>query len=101
MLMHFRKWLFNHSREPDAGDIAARLLTDPRSARTGDYLCAWDDMAISLGATDEDLERLQALWDAYDSAENSQLDAFMAETTRQSLERRRTRQTQRRKQILS
>ena len=99
--MKFSRWLFLHSRDPAAGDIAARLLADPRSARTGDYLCAWDDMAISLGATDEDLERLQALWDAYDSAENGGLDAFMAETTRQSLERRRTRQTQRRKQILS
>ena len=30
--MNFRKWLFNHSRDPDAGDIAARLLADPRSA---------------------------------------------------------------------
>ena len=99
--MKFSRWLFLHSRDPDAGDIAARLLADPRSARTGDYLCCWDDLAISLGATDGDLECLQALWDGYDSAENGGLDAFMAETTRQSLERRRTRQTQRRKQILS
>ena len=99
--MHFRKWLFTHSRDPDAGDIAARLLADPRSARTGDYLCCWDDLAISLGATDEDLEYLQALWDGFDRAENGGLDDFLEEVRRQSLERRRTRQTQRRKQILS
>ena len=99
--MHFRKWLFNHSREPDAGDIAARLLADPASAKIPDYLCAWDDMAISLGATDEDLERLQQAWDRYDAAENGGLDEFLEEVRRQSLERRRTRQTQKRKQILS
>ena len=99
--MKFSRWLFLHSRDPAAGDIAARLLADPRSARTGDYLCHWDDLAILLGATDEDLGHLQALWDAYDSAENGEVDAFMVEVTRQSLERRRTRQTQRRKQILS
>ena len=99
--MNFRKWLFNHSRDPDAGDIAARLLADPRSARTGDYLCHWDDLAILLGATDEDLERLQQAWDRYDAAENGGLDEFLEEVRRQSLERRRTRQTQKRKQILS
>lgn len=99
--MHFRKWLFNHSRDPDAGDIAARLLADPRSARTGDYLCHWDDLAILLGATDEDLERLQQAWDRYDATENGGLDEFLEEVRRQSLERRRTRQTQKRKQILS
>ena len=99
--MHFRKWLFNHSRDPDAGDIAARLLADPRSARTGDYLCHWDDLAILLGATDEDLERLQQAWDRYDAAENGGLDEFLEEVRRQSLERRRTRQTQRRKHMLS
>ena len=99
--MRFRKWLFTHSREPDVADLARRLLADPRSARTGDYLCYWDDMAISLGATDEDLERLQALWDSYDRAVNGAMDDFLEEVRRQSLERRRTRQTQRRKQVLS
>lgn len=99
--MKFSRWLFLHSRDPAAGDIAARLLADPRSARTGDYLCHWDDLAILLGATDEDLERLQQAWDRYDAAENGGLDEFLEEVRRQSLERRRTRQTQKRKQILS
>ena len=99
--MKFSRWLFLHSRDPAAGDIAARLLADPRSARTGDYLCHWDDLAILLGATDEDLGHLQALWDAYDSAENAGLDEFLEDVRKQSLERRRTRQTQKRKQILA
>ena len=99
--MKFSRWLFLHSRDPAAGDIAARLLADPRSARTGDYLCHWDDLAILLGATDEDLERLQQAWDRYDATENGGLDEFLEEVRRQSLERRRTRQTQKRKQILS
>ena len=99
--MRFRKWLFTHSREPDVADLARRLLADPATARLPDFLCHWDDHLIAQGATDEDLERLQQAWDRYDAAENGEVDAFMVEVTRQSLERRRTRQTQRRKQILS
>ena len=99
--MTFRRWLFNHAREPDVAGIAGKLLADPLTAKLPDHRCHWDDHLIAQGATGQDLDALEAAWDRYDAAENGEVDAFMAETTRQSLERRRTRQTQRRKQILS
>ena len=97
----FCKWLFINSREPTIADIASRLLADPGTAKLPDHRCHWDDFLIAQGATDQDLDSLEAAWDAYDAAENGGLDAFVAEVTRQSLERRRSRMAQKRTCILS
>ena len=99
--MTFRRWLFNHAREPDVAGIAGKLLADPATARLPDFLCRWDDHLIAQGATDQDLDALERAWDRYDAAENGEVDAFVAEVTRQSLERRRSRQVVKRRQILS
>ena len=99
--MTFRKWLFLNAREPTVAGIARRLLADPATAKLPDFLCHWDDHLIARGSTGEELDALQQAWDRYDAAENGGLDDFLEEVRRQSLERRRTRQTQRRKQILS
>ena len=97
----FRKWLFLNAREPTIAGIASRLLADPATARLPDFLCHWDDHLIARGSTGEELDALQQAWDRYDAAENADLDAFVAEVTRQSLERRRSRQVAKRRQILS
>ena len=97
--MKFRKWLFLHGDE--VGPLARRLLADPGTANLPDFLCHWDDHLIARGAASEDLDALEAAWDAYDAAENGGLDAFVAEVTRQSLERRRSRMAQKRTCILS
>ena len=99
--MTVRRWLFNHAREPDVAGIASRLLADPQTAKLPDFLCHWDDHLIAQGATGEELDALQQAWDRYDAAENGEMDAFMAEVTRQSLERRRSRMAQKRTCILS
>ena len=97
--MTFRKWLFLHGDE--VGPLARRLLADPGTAKLPDHRCHWDDHLIARGAASEDLDALEAAWDAYDAAENGGLDAFVAEVTRQSLERRRSRMAQKRTCILS
>ena len=99
--MTFRKWLFLNAREPTVAGIARRLLADPATARLPDFLCHWDDHLIARGAASEELDALQQAWDRYDAAENGGLDAFVAEVTRQSLERRRSRMAQKRTCILS
>lgn len=99
--MTFRKWLYINSREPTVADIAGKLLADPATARLPDHRCHWDDHLIAQGATGEELDALERAWDSYDLAENGGLDAFVAEVTRQSLERRRSRQVAKRRQILS
>ena len=99
--MTFRKWLFLNAREPTVAGIASRLLADPATARLPDFLCHWDDHLIARGSTGEELDALQQAWDRYDAAENGEMDAFMAEVTRQSLERRRSRMAQKRTNILS
>ena len=99
--MTFRKWLFLNAREPTVAGIARRLLADPATARLPDFLCHWDDHLIARGSTGEELDALQQAWDRYDAAENGGLDAFVAEVTRQSLERRRSRMAQKRTCILS
>ena len=99
--MTFRKWLFINSLEPTMADIASRLLADPGTAKLPDHRCHWDDHLIAQGATGEELDALQQAWDRYDAAENGEMDAFMAEVTRQSLERRRSRMAQKRTNILS
>ena len=99
--MTFRKWLYINSREPTVTDIAGKLLADPATAKLPDFLCHWDDFLIDRGGTEEDLDALEAAWDAYDAEENGEVDAFMAKVTRQSLERRRSRMAQKRTNILS
>ena len=99
--MTFRKWLFLNAREPTVAGIARRLLADPATAKLPDFLCHWDDHLIARGSTGEELDALQQAWDRYDAAENGGLDAFVAEVTRQSLERRRSRMAQKRTCILS